>query len=106
MGTLTGEHDNTEFFSDEDNPYPSVDFDSMMKEGPGAGARIVEVARTGRSTEKKSESGRRLEEGTQQLSMELMEHMESLKNTLDNMSNRLGTRSRSRSQSKPRPPST
>ena len=46
--------------------------------------------------------GRRLEEGTQQLSMELMQHVESLKTTLDNMSNRLGTRSRSRSHSKTR----
>ena len=31
---------------------------------------------------------RRLEEGTQQLSEELMNHVESLRNTLDNMSNR------------------
>ena len=46
--------------------------------------------------------GRRLEEGTQQLSLELMEHVESLKTTLDNMSSRLGTRSRSRSHSKTR----
>ena len=46
--------------------------------------------------------GRRLEEGTQQLSVELMEHVESLKTTLDNMSSRLGTRSRSRSHSKTR----
>ena len=50
--------------------------------------------------------GRRLEEGTQQLSIELMEHVESLKTTLDNMSSRLGTRSRSRSHSKSRPSST
>ena len=49
-----------------------------------------------------STGGRRLEEGTQQLSLELMEHVESLKTTLDNMSNRLGTRSRSRSHSKTR----
>ena len=46
--------------------------------------------------------GRRLQEGTEQLSMELMEHVESLKTTLDNMSSRLGTRSRSRSHSKSR----
>ena len=31
---------------------------------------------------------RRLEEGTQQLSEELMNHVESLRSTLDNMSNR------------------
>eukprot|EP00090_Calanus_glacialis_P017720 TRINITY_DN2752_c0_g1_i5.p1 TRINITY_DN2752_c0_g1~~TRINITY_DN2752_c0_g1_i5.p1 ORF type:complete len:1757 (-),score=501.37 TRINITY_DN2752_c0_g1_i5:475-5592(-) len=119
--TLTGgDLDQTEFYSDDDidNPYPSVDFDSMMAQGPGAGAKIIEDERSGRSmvkkseakkTEaevKKSESGRRLEEGTQQLSIELMEHVESLKTTLDNMSSRLGTRSRSRSQSKSRPAST
>merc|ERR1712241_1112040 len=111
--TLVGENDNletcvdtltggeTEFFSDDDdNPYPSVNFDK-------AGANIVEDEREGRSLAKKrevqkSESGRRLEEGTQQLSMELMQHVESLKTTLDNMSNRLGTRSRPRSHSKTR----
>merc|ERR1719309_1602229 len=103
---------------DIDNPYPSVDFNQMMDQGPGAGAKIVEEERSGRSMVKKSEakkgeaevkkseSGRRLEEGTQQLSIELMEHVESLKTTLDNMSSRLGTRSRSRSQSKSRPAST
>merc|ERR1719228_2415648 len=97
--TLTGGE--TEFFSDDDdNPYPSVNFDR-------AGASIMEEDREGRSLAKKrevqkSESGRRLEEGTQQLSMELMQHVESLKTTLDNMSNRLGTRSRSRSHSKTR----
>jgi len=93
--------DQTEFFSDDDldNPYPEVDFDSAMNQGPGAGATIVD--RPGRSVSK-SESGRRLEEGTQQLSLELMEHVESLKTTLDNMSSRLGTRSRSRSHSKSR----
>merc|ERR1719357_513586 len=110
--TLTG--GDMEFFSDDDidNPYPSVDFDSSLAEGPGKGARIIEDERSARSTVKKSEakkseaevkksqSGRRLEEGTQQLSIELMEHVESLKTTLDNMSSRLGTRSRSRSQSK------
>merc|ERR1712227_141400 len=111
--TLVGDNENLEtcvetlrdeeFFSDDefDNPYPSVNFDK-------AGANIVEEERPGRSMDKKrdvkkSESGRRLEEGTQQLSMELMHHVESLKTTLDNMSNRLGTRSRSRSQSKTRP---
>jgi len=115
--TLTGgDLDQTEFYSDDDvdNPYPTVDFDSMMAQGPGAGAKIVEEERPGRSVVKKngqkdvkkSESGRRLEEGTQQLSLELMEHVESLKTTLDNMSSRLGTRSRSRSQSKSRPAST
>jgi len=113
--TLTGgDLDQAEFFSDDDidNPYPSVDFDSMMAQGPGAGAKIVEEERPGRSMVKKngevkkSESGRRLEEGTQQLSLELMEHVESLKTTLDNMSSRLGTRSRSRSHSKSRPAST
>jgi len=119
--TLTGgDLDQAEFYSDDDidNPYPSVDFDQMMAQGPGAGARIVEEERSGRSMVKKSEakksevevkkseSGRRLEEGTQQLSIELMEHVESLKTTLDNMSSRLGTRSRSRSQSKSRPAST
>jgi len=99
VDTLTG--GDTEFFSDDDdNPYPSVNFDR-------AGASIVEEEREGRSLAKKrevqkSESGRRLEEGTQQLSMELMQHVESLKTTLDNMSNRLGTRSRSRSHSKTR----
>merc|ERR1711892_1041107 len=98
--TLTGENDNTEFFSDDDNPYPSVDFDAMMRQGPGAGAKIVEDSRPGRSTEKKREGGRRLEEGTAQLSMELMEYVESLKTTLDNMSSRLGTRSRSRSNTR------
>merc|ERR1711872_457727 len=88
--TLTGgDLDQAEFYSDDDidNPYPSVDFNQMMDQGPGAGAKIVE-------------------EGTQQLSIELMEHVESLKAPLDNMSSRLGTRSRSRSQSKSRPPST
>jgi hypothetical protein len=103
--------DQTEFFSDDDpdNPYPAVDFDSMMAQGPGAGAAIVD--RPGRSVAKsqngngQSQSGRRLEEGTQQLSLELMEHVESLKTTLDNMSSRLGTRSRSRSHSKTRPTS-
>merc|ERR1711909_143561 len=110
--TLVGDDD------DIDNPYPSVDFNQMMDQGPGAGAKIVEEERSGRSMVKKSEakkgeaevkkseSGRRLEEGTQQLSIELMEHVESLKTTLDNMSSRLGTRSRSRSQSKSRPAST
>merc|ERR1712123_43745 len=119
--TLTGgDLDQADFYSDDDidNPYPSVDFDSMMAQGPGAGAKIVEDERSGRSIVKKSEakrsdvevkkseSGRRLEEGTQQLSIELMEHVESLKTTLDNMSSRLGTRSRSRSHSKSRPAST
>jgi len=111
--TLVGDNENLEtcvktlrdeeFFSDDefDNPYPSVNFDK-------AGANIMEEERPGRSMDKKrdvkkSESGRRLEEGTQQLSIELMHHVESLKTTLDNMSNRLGTRSRSRSQSKTRP---
>merc|ERR1719393_38911 len=121
--TLVGENDTLtggeEFFSDDDvdNPYPSVDFDSSVAEGVAVG-NIVEDERAGRSMLKKSEvkkapvevkksqSGRRLEEGTQQLSIELMEHVESLKTTLDNMSSRLGTRSRSRSQSKSRPPST
>merc|ERR1711970_547432 len=99
--TLTGgDLDQAEFYSDDDidNPYPSVDFDQMMAQGPGAGARILEEERSGRSMVKKSEakksevevkkseSGRRLEEGTQQLSIELMEHVESLKTTLDNMS--------------------
>merc|ERR1711970_266112 len=119
--TLTGgDLDQGEFYSDDDidNPYPSVDFNQMMDQGPGAGAKIVEEERSGRSMVKKSEakkgeaevkkseSGRRLEEGTQQLSIELMEHVESLKTTLDNMSSRLGTRSRSRSHSKSRPAST
>merc|ERR1712106_278929 len=119
--TLTGgDLDQADFYSDDDtdNPYPSVDFDSMMAQGPGAGAKIVEDERSGRSIVKKSEakrsdvevkkseSGRRLEEGTQKLSIELMEHVESLKTTLDNMSSRLGTRSRSRSHSKSRPAST
>merc|ERR1711872_126045 len=75
--TLTGgDLDQAEFYSDDDidNPYPSVDFNQMMDQGPGAGAKIVE-------------------EGTQQLSIELMEHVESLKAPLDNMSSRLGTRS-------------
>jgi len=96
------DEDQTEFFSDDDldNPYPAVDFDQMMAQGPGAGAQIID--RPGRSNVKKSESGRRLQEGTEQLSMELMEHVESLKTTLDNMSSRLGTRSRSRSHSKSR----
>merc|ERR1712037_658579 len=99
------DEDQTEFFSDDDldNPYPAVDFDQMMAQGPGAGAQIID--RPGRSNVKKSESGRRLQEGTEQLSMELMEHVESLKTTLDNMSSRLGTRSRSRSHSKTRPSS-
>jgi len=121
--TLVGENDTLtggeEFFSDDDvdNPYPSVDFDSSVAEGVAVG-NIVEDERAGRSMLKKSEvkkapvevkksqSGRRLEEGTQQLSIELMEHVESLKTTLDNMSSRLGTRSRSRSHSKSRPSST
>merc|ERR1712113_767625 len=106
--TLVGDNENLETCvetlrdDDEfDNPYPSINFDK-------AGANIVEEERPGRSMDKKrdvkkSESGRRLEEGTHQLSMELMHHVESLKTTLDNMSNRLGTRSRSRSQSKTRP---
>ena len=120
--TLAGGED---FYSDEDldNPYPAVNFDK-------AGASIMEEERPGRSVDKKRdvkksesenqyfmpcfvctykhcfEGGRRLEEGTQQLSMELMHHVESLKTTLDNMSNRLGTRSRSRSQSKTRQPNS
>lgn len=132
--TLVGDDENLEtcaetfaggedFYSDEDldNPYPSVNFDK-------AGASIMEEERPGRSLDKKRdvkksesdyqncvplyvhlqyfEGGRRLEEGTQQLSMELMHHVESLKTTLDNMSNRLGTRSRSRSQSKTRQPNS
>ena len=57
--TLTGgDLDQTEFYSDDDidNPYPSVDFDSMMAQGPGAGAKIVEDERSGRSMVKKSEA--------------------------------------------------
>lgn len=95
------DEDQTEFFSDDDmdNPYPAVDFGEE-------GNQILE--RPGRSQVRKNEagsSGRRLEEGTQQLSLELMEHVESLKTTLDNMSSRLGTRSRSRSHSTSRPSS-
>jgi len=67
---------------------------------------VEEHSRSSRSTVRKTESGRRLEEGTAQLSLELMEHVESLKTTLDNMSNRLGTRSRSRSKSTSRRAST
>merc|ERR1712227_263876 len=72
--TLVGDNENLEtcvetlrdeeFFSDDefDNPYPSVNFDK-------AGANIVDEERPGRSMDKKrdvkkSESGRRLEEGT------------------------------------------
>jgi len=71
---------------DDDDPYPSVNFDSGMTE-------VVDTTKT---------QGKRLEEGTQQLSQELMNHVESLRSTLDNMSNRLGARSRSRSSSRPR----
>merc|ERR1712192_124412 len=62
------DEDQTEFFSDDDldNPYPAVDFDQMMAQGPGAGAQIID--RPGRSSVKKSESGRRLQEGTEQRS--------------------------------------
>jgi len=69
----------------DDDPYPSVNFESGMSE----------------LLESKTQ-GKRLEEGTQQLSQELMNHVESLKSTLDNMSTRLGARSRSRSSSRPR----
>ena len=50
------DEDQTEFFSDDDldNPYPAVDFDQMMAQGPGAGAQIID--RPGRSNIKKSES--------------------------------------------------
>ena len=50
------DEDQTEFFSDDDldNPYPAVDFDQMMAQGPGAGAQIID--RLGRSSVKKSES--------------------------------------------------
>ena len=50
------DEDQTEFFSDDDldNPYPAVDFDQMMAQGPGAGAQIID--RPGRSSVKKSES--------------------------------------------------
>merc|ERR1719391_1819359 len=78
---------------EDDNPYPSVNFEGGVSE-----LQELECTASG---------GKRLEEGTQQLSQELMEHVESLKHTLDNMSNRLGARSRSRSSSRPRsrPPS-
>jgi len=69
----------------DDDPYPSVNFESGLTE--------VKDTKT---------QGKRLEEGTQQLSQELMNHVESLRSTLDNMSNRLGARSRSRSSSRPR----
>merc|ERR1711953_468944 len=38
------DEDQTEFFSDDDldNPYPAVDFDQMMAQGPGAGAQIID----------------------------------------------------------------
>jgi len=61
----------------DDDPYPSVNFESSMSE----------VVETDFPTTAKS-SGKRLEEGTQQLSMELMNHVESLRSTLDNMSTR------------------
>ena len=50
------DEDQTEYFSDDDldNPYPAVDFDQMMAQGPGAGAQILD--RPGRSALKKSES--------------------------------------------------
>merc|ERR1719425_121449 len=73
---------------EDDDPYPSVNFESGMM------SEVVDDGKGG--------GERRLEEGTQQLSEELMNHVESLRNTLDNMSNRLGARSRSRSSSKPR----
>merc|ERR1711973_321355 len=69
----------------DDDPYPSVNFDGGVSE-------LVHP----------QPQGKRLEEGTQQLSQELMNHVESLKCTLDNMSTRLGARSRSRSSSRPR----
>jgi len=69
----------------DDDPYPSVNFEGGLSE-------LVETP----------QQGKRLEEGTQQLSQELMNHVESLKSTLDNMSTRLGARSRSRSSSRPR----
>jgi len=77
--------DDNEDDMDDDDPYPSVNFESGMTE--------VKDTKT---------QGKRLEEGTQQLSQELMNHVESLRSTLDNMSNRLGARSRSRSSSRPR----
>jgi len=78
---------------EDDDPYPSVNFEGGVSEL--------------QDLDPKAGGGKRLEEGTQQLSLELMEHVESLKHTLDNMSNRLGARSRSRSSSRPRsrPPS-
>jgi len=80
--TLICDDDDNDF---DDDPYPSVNFESGMSE----------------LLESKTQ-GKRLEEGTQQLSQELMNHVESLKCTLDNMSTRLGARSRSRSSSRPR----
>jgi len=79
----------------DDDPYPSVNFEGGMSELQEEPPRAA--------------GGKRLEEGTQQLSLELMQHVDSLRSTLDNMSNRLGARSRSRSndraRSGSRPPS-
>lgn len=73
----------------DDDPYPSVNFEGGLSE-------LLEVD---------TKPVKRLEEGTQKLSLELMEHVESLRTTLDNMSSRLGARSRSRSSSRSRPAS-
>jgi len=87
--TLICDDDATD--ENDDDPYPSVNFESGMSE-------ILDDA----IMQPHQAGERRLEEGTAQLSEELMNHVESLRNTLDNMSNRLGARSRSRSSSKPR----
>merc|ERR1719383_1312922 len=79
--------DDTDENEFDDDPYPSVNFE-------GGASELVDLD--------PQHQGKRLEEGTQQLSQELMNHVESLKSTLDNMSNRLGARSRSRSSSRPR----
>ena len=72
--TLTGgDLDQAEFFSDDDidNPYPSVDFDSMMAQGPGAGAKIVEEERPGRSMVKKNGEVKKSESKCRFLKIEL-----------------------------------
>merc|ERR1719187_591242 len=71
---------------DDDNPYPSVDFNSAMS----GGAAILEQDSPG--VVRDSGISKRLEEGTTVLSKELLEHVENLRTTLDNMSSRLGSR--------------
>merc|ERR1719397_778172 len=88
--TMTAAELDDQFYDDDDNPYPSVDFNSMML---GPGGHIVEPESP--SVVRDSGASRRLEEGAEELSKELLEHVENLRTTLDNMSTRLGGPSKS-----------